>query len=54
VIQLTGGGNDQTTSADAAGRDWLATRLQIVAGKTVLDVNGKQRTFPRADLSALL
>ena len=41
VIQLTG--DDQTTSAAVAGRDWLATRVHIVDGKTVLDVGGKQQ-----------
>jgi hypothetical protein len=32
---------------------WLATHAHVVNGKTVLDVGGKQRTLPRADLSQL-
>jgi Ca2+-binding RTX toxin-like protein len=52
-IQLAGGG-DTVTSATAAGKDWLAAHARNVDGRTVLDVGGKPRTLPRADLSALL
>ena len=43
-IQLVGG--DTVTSATTAGKDWLTKHVQIVNGKTVLDVGGKQRTLP--------
>jgi hypothetical protein len=52
VIQLVGGGT--VTSATVAGDDWLAKHARIVDGKTVLDVGGKKRTLPRADLSGLI
>ena len=52
VIQLVG--DDAVTSATAADEEWLATHARIVDGKTVLDVGGKKRTLPRADLSQLV
>jgi Ca2+-binding RTX toxin-like protein len=54
VLQAVGDGGDGVTSAAVVGRDWLATRLRIVDGKSVLDVGGDERTIPRADLSALV
>ena len=33
--------------------DWLATHVRTAGGKTVLDVGGKKRTLPRADLPEL-
>ena len=51
-IQLLGG--DTVTSATAAGKEWLQTHARTVDGKTVLDVGGKQRTLPRADLKQLM
>jgi Ca2+-binding RTX toxin-like protein len=51
-IPLVGG--DTVTSATAAGKDWLARHARIVGGKTVLEVGGKERTLPRADLSKLI
>ena len=54
VLQAVGGGGDRITAAAVAGQDWLEARLRIVDGKSVLDVDGKERTLPRADLSVLL
>ena len=45
---------DSVTSATAAGKEWLATHVRIVDGTTVLDVGGKQRALPNADLSPLI
>lgn len=42
------------TSATAATKTWLAAHVHIVDGKTVLDLDGKQRILPRADLSQLM
>ena len=52
VIQLVGG--DTATSATAADNAWLAENVSLVRGKTVLEVGGKERTLPRADLSNLV
>jgi Ca2+-binding RTX toxin-like protein len=52
-IEIQGFGADNVTSATAAGMDWLATHARTVNGNTVLDVGGKQRTLPRADLDRL-
>jgi Ca2+-binding RTX toxin-like protein len=49
-IEIEGLGADTVTSATAAGKDWLAKHSHIVDGKTVLDVGGKKRALPRADL----
>ena len=46
-------GADTVTSATSAGQEWLATHARTVEGKTVLNVGGKQRTLPRADLAEL-
>jgi Ca2+-binding RTX toxin-like protein len=54
VLQATGGGADRVTSAVAAGPEWLDAHARTVDGKTVLEVNGRERTVPRADLAALL
>lgn len=53
-IEIQSVGADTVTSATAAGRGWLATNARIVGGKTVLNVGGKARTLPRADLSQLI
>ena len=45
---------DTVTSATVADKGWLATHARVVDGKTVLDVGGKPRTLPRADLSQLI
>ena len=42
------------TSATVADKEWLKKHARIVDGKTVLDVGGKQRALPRADLSRLV
>jgi Ca2+-binding RTX toxin-like protein len=52
VIQLVG--TDAVTSATAADKEWLAKHAHVVDGKTVLDVGGKKKTLPRADLSQLI
>ena len=50
VIQLRA---DTVTSATAVGAKWLTTHARTIKGKTVLKVDGKQRTLPQADLSQL-
>ena len=45
---------DTVTSAIVADDEWLATHARIVDGTTVLDVGGKERALPTADLSPLL
>jgi Ca2+-binding RTX toxin-like protein len=52
VIQLVG--EDTVTAARVADKQWLKKHARIVDGKTVVDVGGKQRTLPRADLSKLI
>ena len=52
-IEIQSLGADTVSSATRAGKDWLATHARTVGGKTVLDVGGKQRTLPRADLGRL-
>ena len=42
------------TSAKRAGQGWLATHVQIVNGKTVIDIGGRQQALPRVDLSELV
>ena len=42
------------TAATRAETSWLAAHVHIVNGKTVIDVGGKKRTLPRADLSQLV
>jgi Ca2+-binding RTX toxin-like protein len=46
-------GVNTVTSATTAGKNWLATHVHILGGKTVLDLGGKERTLPRADLLQL-
>jgi hypothetical protein len=53
-IEINSLGADTVTSAAAAGKDWLTTHGRTVNGKTVLDVAGKHRTLPRADLGRLI
>ncbi|HKH32397.1 MAG TPA: calcium-binding protein [Gaiellaceae bacterium] len=50
-IELQFVGGDTVTSATTAGDAWLAKHARVVDGKTVLEVGGKERTLPRADLS---
>ena len=52
VIQLVGDGT--VTSATVADKQWLKKHARVVGGKTVLDVGGKERTLPKADLSKLI
>jgi Ca2+-binding RTX toxin-like protein len=52
-IVLQGLGADTVTAATTAGDGWLASHASTVDGKTVLDVGGKRRTLPRADLAKL-
>jgi len=40
--------------ATRAETSWLVANVHIVNGKTVIDVGGKKRTLPRADLSQLV
>ncbi len=39
------------TSTTTAGKDWLATHARTVDSTTVLNISGKPRTLPHADLS---
>jgi Ca2+-binding RTX toxin-like protein len=41
---------DRVASASVGGKAWLKTHARTVGGKTVLSINGKVRTLPRADL----
>ena len=52
VIQLVGA--DKVSSAKSADGAWLASHIRVVNGATVLDVGGKDRTLPEADLSRLV
>lgn len=52
-VEIQGVGADTVTSATAAGKEWLRVHARTVDGKTVLDVGGRQRTLPRADLGRL-
>ena len=50
---LDGGTGDNVimdTLAAASAQDWLADHAREANGKTVVDVGGRQRTLPRADL----
>jgi Ca2+-binding RTX toxin-like protein len=46
-------GANAVTSATLAGTAWLKAHARAADGKTVLDLGGKQRTLPRADLGQL-
>ena len=41
------------TSAKTVGEDWVAAHAHKANGKTVVEVGGKERTLPRADLDQL-
>ena len=47
-------GANAVTAATRAGTSWLKTHVHIVNGKTLIDVGGRARTIPRADLSQLV
>jgi Ca2+-binding RTX toxin-like protein len=53
-IEIQSLGADTVTSADTATKEWIASHVHIVEGKTVLDIGGKRLTLPRADLSELV
>ncbi len=42
------------TAATRVEKSWLVAHAHVVKGKTVIDVGGKKRTLPRADLSQLV
>ena len=44
---------ETVTSATRVESGWLKAHARVVNGKTVLKVDGEQRTLPRADLGAL-
>jgi Ca2+-binding RTX toxin-like protein len=52
-IEIQSLGADSVTSAAAADDEWVTTHARTVDGKTVLDVGGKERTLPAADLADL-
>jgi Ca2+-binding RTX toxin-like protein len=52
-VVLQSVGVNAVSSATAVGRSWLRTHARVVNGKTVLKVDGEQRTLPRADLRQL-
>jgi RTX calcium-binding nonapeptide repeat (4 copies) len=43
--------DDKVSSAKSADREWLASYVRFVKAETVLNVGGKTRTLPHADLS---
>ena len=45
---------DPVTSATVVGKEWLTTHGSTDGGKTVLEIDGKKRKLPRADLSKLI
>ena len=47
------GGSTIVTKATRVRSSWLTSHARIANGKTVLDVNGDERTLPRASLSRL-
>jgi Ca2+-binding RTX toxin-like protein len=51
-IQLVGG--DTLVSARTASPDWIATHARLEDGTTVLEVGGRERTLPHADLAPLV
>jgi Ca2+-binding RTX toxin-like protein len=53
VIAALGGANT-VRSATVVGKGWLKTHARTVNGKTVLTVDGKERTLPRANPAHLL
>ncbi len=42
-----------TAAATTSGKQWLNAHARTVNGKTVLNVDGKKRTLPRASLAQL-
>ena len=46
-------GVDLVQSAERVGSSWVRTHARVREGKTVLVLDGKQRTLPRAKLSQL-
>lgn len=53
-IVIDDGLGNALTSVTTATKTWLAAHVHIVDGKTVVDIDGKPRTLPRADLSQLI
>ena len=51
VIQSLGA--NTVKRAEVAGKQWLTTHARTVKGKTVLEVDGKKRTLPRATIKQL-
>ena len=52
VVRSTGA--DTTTSGSLVGSDWLTDHAEVRRDRTVLRVDGKRWTLPRADLAALV
>jgi Ca2+-binding RTX toxin-like protein len=52
-VVLQGFAADTVTSATLVGKDWLTTHARTADGNTVLDLGGKERTLPRANLDQL-
>ena len=46
-------GATSVSNASMVGRAWLDSHAHVAAGKTVLRVNGEDRTLPRAGLAQL-
>jgi Ca2+-binding RTX toxin-like protein len=53
-IQLVAGDSDTTTSATKADKQWIAKNVELVDGKTVIKVGGKERKLEKTDLSKLV
>ena len=53
-IEIQSLGVDTVSAASTVGTEWLKSHARTVGRKTVLDVDGKQRTLPRANLRKLV
>jgi Ca2+-binding RTX toxin-like protein len=53
-VVIDAGAANTVSSAVPAGPEWLARHARTVEGKTVLDVGGRARTLPRADLLEIM
>jgi Ca2+-binding RTX toxin-like protein len=53
-IEIQSIGVDPVTSATTVGKDWLTAHAHADNGRTVLEVGGKERKLPRAELSQLI
>ncbi len=52
VVQSLGA--DTVTAAQTVGREWLGAHAHTAGGETVLELGGRPRTLPQAELSQLV